>query len=145
MSQKTLVGSIALDRLIHVKMEKKGKSGMVKGLFIPLEANKLEEHSYDSKNGQVNEIQLPVRVIVKDEQDKYGQNGFIAKAIGSKTYKAATKEEQEAFKDSNNEETKKMTPILGNVKDFSSGGAPQQNQSNAVSDETFDENDDLPF
>lgn len=146
MSQKTLVGSIALDRLIHVKMEKKGKSGMVKGLFIPLEANKLEEHSYQLKDGtRVNEIQLPVRVIVKDEQDKFGQNGFIAKAIGSKTYKAATSEQQEAFKDSNNEETKKLTPILGNVKDFSSGGAPQQNQSNAVSDETFDENDDLPF
>ena len=145
MSQKTLVGSIALDRLIHVKMEKKGKSGMVKGLFIPLEANKLEEHSYDSQNGKVNEIQLPVRVIVKDEQDKYGQNGFIAKAIGSKTYKAASDEEKKAFGDSKNEETKKLTPILGNVKDFSSGGAPQKNQSNAVSDETFSEDDDLPF
>lgn len=144
MSQKTLVGSIALDRLIHVKMEKKGKSGMVKGLFIPLDANKLEEHSYDSQNGKVNEIQLPVRVIVKDEQDKYGQNGFIAKAIGSKTYKDATDEEKKAFGDSSNEETKKLTPILGNVKDFSSGGA-KQNQSNAVSEETFGENDDLPF
>lgn len=144
MSQKTLVGSIALDRLIHVKMEKKGKSGMVKGLFIPLEANKLEEHSYDSQNGKVNEIQLPVRVIVKDEQDKYGQNGFIAKAIGSKTYKAASDEEKKAFGDSSNEETKKLTPILGNVKDFSSGGA-RQDQSNAASEETFGENDDLPF
>lgn len=144
MSQKTLVGSIALDRLIHVKMEKKGKSGMVKGLFIPLEANKLEEHSYDSQTGKVNEIQLPVRVIVKDEQDKYGQNGFIAKAIGSKTYKAASDEEKKAFGDSGNEETKKLTPILGNIKDFSSGGT-RQDQSNAVSEEVFGENDDLPF
>lgn len=145
MSQRILNGTIALDRLIHVKMEKKGKSGMVKGIFIPLEANKLEEHSYQSQNGEVNEIQLPVRIIVKSESDSRGQDGFIAKAIGSKTYKAATKEEQEAFKDSSNEETKKITPILGNIKDFSSGGAPQKNQSNAVSDETFDENDDLPF
>lgn len=145
MSQRTLNGTIALDRLKHVIMEKKGKSGMIKGIFIPLEVNKLEEVSYDTRDGKVNEIQLPVRVIVKSESDDKGQDGFISKAIGSKTYKAASPELQQQYKDYNNEETKSLTPILGNIKDFSSGGG-QANQSQAASSEVVNaDDDDLPF
>ncbi len=144
MSQRILNGTIALDRLVHVKMEKQGKNGKVKGLFIPLDANKLEEKSYETKNGKVNEIQMSVRLIVKDQTDDRGQDGFIAKALGSESYKAMSDEDKEALKDNSSELSKRLSPILGNIKDFNKSGQPQD-QSNAVSDETFDENDDLPF
>ena len=125
-------------------MTKKNKAGQpIKGIFIPLELNKLEEVSYETQSGMVNEIQLPIRVIVKETSDAKGQDGFITKAIGSKTYKAATSAEQELFKDYTNEETKKLTPILGNLKDFSGGGVKANNTQIASAD-VADE-DDLPF
>ena len=69
MSQRTLNGTIALDRLITVIMTKKNKAGQpIKGIFIPLELNKLEEVSYETQGGMVNEIQLPIRVIVKETE-----------------------------------------------------------------------------
>jgi len=78
MSQRTLNGTIALDRLISVMMKKKNKAGQViEGIFIPLELNKLEKVSYDTQGGKVNEIQLPIRVIVKETSDAKGQDGFI--------------------------------------------------------------------
>lgn len=132
MADKTLSGSIALTKLVHVKMEKKGKSGMVKGLFIPIDVNYLET---DDKGA----VYLPVRVRVTDEQDEYKQNGFIAKSIGSTVYKNASEEQKQMFKDKQNE----ITPILGSVKDWSNSGGGET--SGAASEETFSEDDDLPF
>lgn len=133
--QKTLSGTIALDRLICVKMKKKNKKGKtITGLFIPIEQNLLDEDDYG--------IHLPVRIIYKPEQDDKKQNGFIAKTIGSKRWKEADEEQQEEWKDYENKETKKQTPILGNIKDWSSGGG---SQSQMASDEILEEDDDLPF
>jgi hypothetical protein len=146
MSQRTLNGTIALDRLITVMMTKKNKAGeAIEGIFMPLEINKLEKVSYETQGGTVNEIQLPIRVIVKETSDAKGQDGFIAKAIGSKTYKAASSAEQELFKDYNNEDTKKLTPILGNIKDFSGGGAKENNSQMASAEVVDADEDDLPF
>ena len=39
-----ITGSINLAALTHVEMEVKGKNGQVKGVFIPLEVNKMEKH-----------------------------------------------------------------------------------------------------
>jgi hypothetical protein len=137
--QKTLIGSIALDRLISVKMTKNGKDGKpVEGLFIPIEVNKLEVNDYG--------IQMPVRVLYNPTQDSKGQNGFISKSIGSVTYKAASTEQQAAYKDYNNEATKLLTPILGNLKDFSSGSSSANVKSKVVSGPVVDaDHDDLPF
>ena len=146
MSQRTLNGTIALDRLITVIMTKKNKAGeAIEGIFIPLEINKLEKVSYETQGGTVNEIQLPIRVIVKETSDAKGQDGFIAKAIGSKTYKAASSAEQELFKDYSNPETQKLTPILGNIKDFSGGGAKANNSQMASAEVVDADEDDLPF
>lgn len=136
MSQKTLVGSIALDRMISVKMTKKGKDGQpVEGIFIPIEKNKLEVNDYG--------IQLPVRVIYKEETDDKGQNGFISKSIGSTTFKNASEEQKAQWKNYDNEETKALTPILGNIKDF---GASTQSTSEVAKAEPIDaDEDDLPF
>ena len=137
MSQKTLSGSIALSKLKHVKMTCKGKNGPVDGIFIPFEANKLviiEKTLEDGK--KETQVFMPCRVIYKEEQDSKGQNGFIAKSLSTEDYKALkTDEEKEAARE--------IQPILGSIKDFTSGGG--DNASGAESNESFDPADDLPF
>lgn len=129
MSKETsFSGSIALTKLVHVKRQQKGKNGMVDVLIIPIDANYLEV----DKNGGV---YIPISGILKEEQDQYGQNGFIGKRLPSDVYKSASDELK-------NDRTK--TPILGNVKVWGSGGGNgntgQVEESNEV-----DADDDLPF
>lgn len=135
-AQKTLSGSIAITKLKHVRMNGKGKGGrVIPGIFIPIEANKLVE----GKPGEdgTTAIYIPVRIIYKTEQDKNGQNGFIAKSVSTDEYKAAkTDEEKEALKE--------FQPILGNVKEFNNDSSPQDT-AGAASSQVFDPEDDLPF
>lgn len=141
-------GNIALDRLVHVRAKKKNKDGkMIDVLIIPVEANKLEENSYETRTGEkVTEINIPVNVVVKSETDSRNQDGFIAKNIGPKTYKAASGEQKEAYRDNDNEETKRLTPILGNIKDWNKNASAPSNMSQAVNDKPIDaDDDDLPF
>lgn len=129
MSKKTLSGSIALTKLVHSKVTtKKGAEVIV----IPVEANLLEK---DDNGG----IYLPVRVIVTEEMDQYKQNGFIAKSIGSKAYKAADEKQKDEWKD----KQKEITPILGSIKDFSGGS--QEVNTGEVSVDAGTDIDDLPF
>ena len=131
--QKQLTGKIALDKLICAKVTSKNGSEC---LMIPIKQNNLEVDAYG--------IHLPIRIIYKPIQDDKKQNGFITKAIGSETYKNASKEQQEAWKDFNNEETKKQTPILGNIKDWNSSSGQQT--SDVVQKAAVDpDDDDLPF
>lgn len=128
MSQRRLSGSIALTKLIHVPMEVTGKSGnKVKGIFIPIPQN----HLFEGKEGA---LYANINVVIKDEEDQYGQHGFISQTVDSKIYKAATDTEKEEFK---------KLPILGNLKDFSGGG---NDSSGAASTNVFTpDSDDLPF
>lgn len=127
-TEKKLSGSIALTKLQHVIMEKKGKSGMIRGLFIPIAANLLSE-----KDGAV---YMSVNVNFKPEADKYGQNGFISKTTDSKIWKE--------LDDAGKEKAKELSPILGNIKDFSSGGTAYD-AAGAAAPGTVSEDDDLPF
>lgn len=136
--QKILSGQIALNRLVHVKMEVKGKTGMVKGMFIPFEANALEMNEYETQNGKVVDVVMPVRVIYRPEQDDKKQNGFIAKSIPSAIYKA--KKDEDNF----DEFQKSMQPILGNIKDWSAE-APVGVNNDAGEKESYTPEDDLPF
>lgn len=126
MADRSLSGSIALTKLQHVLMEKKGQSGMIKGLFIPIEANMLTE-----KDGAV---YMAVNVKVRDQEDQYGQHGFISKTTDSKIYKTL----DEAGK----AKAKELSPILGNVKDFSGGG---NDNTGAAVEGVVTEEDTLPF
>lgn len=122
MSNRNLNGSIALTKLAQsVILEKKGKSGIVRGIFLPIDGNHLTE-----KDGAV---YMDVRVTVREETDQYGQNGFISKGLPSDVYKSL-KETPDALK--------AAQPILGNIKDFSM-------QGNAAPVATVDDDDDLPF
>jgi len=122
MSNRKLNGSIALTKLPQsIILEKKGKSGIVRGVFLPIDGNHLIE-----KDGA---IYMDIRVTVRDEVDQYGQNGFISKGVPSEVYKSL-KDTPDALKSAQ--------PILGNIKDFSAS-------SNSAPVETVSDDDDLPF
>lgn len=121
-------GSIALTKLVHVKRQQKGKSGMVDVLIIPIDANYLEV----DKNGGV---YIPISGKLTEEEDKYGQNGFIGKRLPSDVYKSADDELK-------NDRSK--TPILGNVKIWGSGGG-NTNTGQVDEGPEVDADDDLPF
>lgn len=138
MSQEkvTLQGTVSLTRLKHVLMEKKGKSGMIKGIFIPIDANALEINKYVAQGKEVEEINIPVRVLYNPVQDaKTTQNGFIAKGV-SKDFYNANKDNESLIKE--------LSPILGNIKDWSSSERTPIN-NDAGGGETYTEEDDLPF
>lgn len=129
MSQKNYSGSIALSKLIHVRMKKKGKGGkQVDCLVIPIKANFFVE-------GKEGAVYMPIRVITKEEENDYGQNGFISQSVDTKVWKDADDEQKEVFKE---------LPILGNIKDFTSDGDSNAS-SGASSNEVLNEDDDLPF
>jgi|SRR5690606_7517316 len=122
MSNRNLTGSIALTKLPQsIILEKKGKSGIVRGIFLPIEGNHLTE-----KDGAV---YMDLRVTIRPEEDQYGQHGFISKSIPTDVYKANK---------GDNEKLNSMQPILGNVKDWSGSG-------NTEPVETVSDDDDLPF
>lgn len=128
MTNRNFSGSLALSKLKHVVMEKKGKSGMIKGIFIPIAANNLVE-------GKEGAVYMPCRVVTKAEEDTYGQHGFISQSVDSTVYKNASDDQKEEFK---------KLPILGNIKDFGGGGDAAA-ASGAASNNVLTEDDDLPF
>jgi hypothetical protein len=122
MSDKRLSGSIALTKLQSaVITTKKGN----KAILIPIDANYLIE-----KDGA---IYLNVGVVVRDEQDQYGQNGFISHQLGSDKYKELGKEIAQELK----------LPILGNIKDFS--GSNDSEGATYIAEPINPEEDEMPF
>ena len=119
---KTYSGSIELTKLKSAVVELNGKSGKVRGVFIPIEDNYATE-----KDGRV---YLDVNVRVGDVPDKYGQEGFIAHRAGSAIYKAADDVAKEALK---------KLPILGNFKSFAPKDAPNSIELGDVSGDSFND------
>ncbi|AGH07786.1 hypothetical protein CEPG_00038 [Cellulophaga phage phiSM] len=109
-------------------MEKKGKKDKkIRGIFIPLKANFIEEID--------GAVYLSIRMNLKDKEDNFKQHGFVSQQVGSSVYKAASDEEKEEMK---------KTPILGGLKDWEFSST-SNDTSGAASTETLDEEDDLPF
>lgn len=124
MGQKTLSGSIALTKMTSaIITTKKGN----KAILLPI-----DENYFTEKDGAV---YLNVNVIVRDEQDTYGQNGFISQKLDTAKYKELGKEKANELK----------LPILGNIKDFSSGGNDAANTTHYAEPMNPEEDDDLPF
>lgn len=123
MSNKTLTGSIALTKLPQaVITEKKNKAGdLVKCVILPIDGNHLT-----LKDGAV---YMDVRVVIREDADKYGQNGFVAKGLPSDVYKSL-KDDESALK--------AAQPVLGNLKDWSG-------TATASPVPVVEEDDDLPF
>lgn len=120
-----ITGSLNLSGLKHVMMDKKGKSGMVKGIFIPLEANHLQENDKNSN------VYFPLVAFEMKEAKDYATH-IVKQSLPKEVREAMSQEE------------KNEMPILGNLK--TSNGAPSEANNNA-SEETFvaDGDDDLPF
>lgn len=130
MAEKQFTGSLALSKLKHVILEKKGKIGTIKGIFIPIEANKLTE-------GKEGAVYMGIRGVIKDEKDQYENNGWIASSpnMGKKW---------NDLSDAEKEESKALSPILGNVKVWGSDNSSNDNTGSAASG-TLSDDDDLPF
>jgi len=133
MAKKTLSGSLALTKLIHVAMEVKGKSGnKVKGLFIPIEQNYFVLGK--EKDGAI-PIYMSIQIVMHEERDEHGQDGFISQK-GNIKWKETTDAQKEAFN---------KLPILGNVVDWSKGNNSDDNTGAASENVFTPESDDLPF
>lgn len=117
-------GNINLLALIHAKMEVDGKEGKVKGIFIPIEINCLEDRDKD----KIPKLNINFNIVPTPDKD---QDGFIGQQ-GNIKWSDASPEQQEKFN---------TLPILGNVKEW----GPSDGVNNAVSDETFKPTDKLPF
>lgn len=122
-NQKSYVGSIALTKLKSALITtKKG----TKAILLPI-----NENYFTEKDGSV---YLNVGVLIRDEQDQYGQNGFISHKLSTEKYKELGSEKAKEI----------QLPILGNLKNF----AIQNNDnSGAVQiDGNIDPEDaDIPF
>jgi hypothetical protein len=123
---RTLSGSIALTKLKNVVETRKSKNGNIKVITLPIDANLLTVKD--------DAVYLNVRVHVRDEEDQYGQHGFIGQSVDSKTYKDGSDTDKEAWK---------KLPILGNIKDFS--GARSGDASGTIELPADDGDDGLPF
>ena len=123
MADKRLSGSIALTKLESaIITTKKGN----KAILIPIDSNYLTE-----KDGAV---YLNVGVVVREQADQYGQNGFISQQLPSDKYKELGKEKANEIK----------LPILGNIKDFTNGSNDSAGTTH-VAEPINPEEDDLPF
>jgi len=118
-----ITGSLNLAALKYVIMEQKGKSGMVKGMFIPIEANKLTQH--DSGGVYLNLIAFEMK------EGKEWATHILKQSLSKDEREAMTEEEQQAM------------PLLGNLK--VGGGTPVGADNNAAEGETLTEDSEVPF
>ena len=124
MADKRLSGSIALTKLESaIITTKKGN----KAILIPIDSNYLTE-----KDGA---IYLNVGIVVREQADQYGQNGFISQQLPSDKYKELGKEKASEIK----------LPILGNIKDFTSGSNDSAGTTHIAEPINPEEDDSLPF
>jgi len=124
MSQTNYAGSIALTKLQSaIITTKKG----AKCVLIPIDANFLTE-----KDGAV---YLNCNVLVRSEQDKYGQNGFISQKLDTEKYKELGAEKAKEIN----------LPILGNIKHFGISNNDNAGVTQISDPVNPEESDDLPF
>jgi len=123
-NQKVLSGSLALTKMQSaIITTKKG----AKCILLPIESNYLTE-----KDGA---IYLNISVIVREEADQYGQNGFISQKLDTAKYKELGAEKAKEIK----------LPILGNIKDFGQSQGDIVGVTQIDTPMNAEESDDLPF
>jgi hypothetical protein len=123
-NQKVYAGSLALTKLQSaIITTKKG----AKCLLIPIDKNYLTE-----KEGA---IYLNCSVIIREEKDQYGQDGFISQKLDSETYKSLGSEKAKEIK----------LPILGNIKNFVGQNNDNAGTTTIEAPINPEEDDDLPF
>lgn len=139
MAKRSLSGSIALTKLAHVRMKKKGKSGEVEGIFIPIKQNMLIE---GKENEGVIPVYMNLDVQIFAEKNQHDQIGMMSKRVdkkffGDKKYADRSEEEKEL--------TNKMQPILGNLIEFTSNPSANDTAGDVGAGQVYSDDDDLPF
>jgi hypothetical protein len=122
MSKSIIFEKLNLSGLKHAKMEANGKSGKVKGIFIPIDVNKL--FLSDKGNVYLDLVAFPYK-----EPKEYGTH-LIKQSFSKEAREKMSKEELEGM------------PILGNL---SVDNAPAEANNDAGEGDVFDEKSDLPF
>ena len=123
-NQKVYAGSLALTKLQSaIITTKKG----AKCLLIPIDKNYLTE-----KEGA---IYLNCSVIIREEKDQYGQDGFISQKLDAETYKSLGAEKAKEI----------QLPILGNIKHFAGSQNDSAGTTTIEAPINPEEDDDLPF
>jgi hypothetical protein len=128
MSQKVYAGSLALTKMKSaIITTKKGN----KAILLPI-----DENYFTEKDGAV---YLNVSVIVKEEQDQYGKNGFISQKLPTDKYKELGAEKGKEIGNS--------LPILGNIKHFENSSNQNDSSGSTIIEGNVnpEETDDLPF
>ena len=118
-----ITGKLNLAALKHVVFEQKGKSGMVKGIFIPIEANTL----FEGKEGAVY-----LDLVAFEMKEKKDYATHIVKQNFSKEVREKMSDEE-----------KSAQPILGNLN--ADSGAPREANNNPEPGAVFTPEKDLPF
>lgn len=113
-----------LATLKHVVFEQKGQSGMVKGIFIPIEAN----HLFLSEKGAV---YLDLVAFPLNDPKEWGDH-LVKQSLPKAVREAMTPEQQ------------KETPIMGNL-DTRSAGATTETVNNQEPGATYTPTNTLPF
>ena len=113
--------------LKHKVLELKGKSGMVKGIFIPIEANHLY-HSVEKGNVYLDLVGFDITKPAEGQKDTHLVKQSFSKEIREKM----------------TEEEKKAVPVIGNHTVLGSGGSAAAPQT---MDDPLDSGDmdELPF
>lgn len=117
-------GKLNLGQMKHVVQTKKGKTGDIECLVIPIEQNNL----FKGKDGNIylDLVAFPLK------DPKHNDTHLVKQSLPKDVRDKMTEEEQKAM------------PILGNLNvNLGGGSAPAPN--NPAADEVLGEDDDLPF
>jgi hypothetical protein len=126
--KRTLVGSLALSRLKHDTITVIYGKTKVKGIFIPFKHNHIQEQENKA-------VYMPVRVLLFEQANRFGQHGMITQSVESSMWKEGTEVQREDFRN---------LPILGNLKDFDLHTENINTMDNEQS-QPVTRGDDLPF
>lgn len=140
MAKETLLGSIELTKLnnVFIKNFKSKDGSIVPCICIPQESNNIKEFPVKvdgviQEDQNSNRFGIEVRIVIREEKDVHGSDGFISQKL--------SKEDYNANKD-NAEYLKSSQPIIGNFIKLKSINPDAPGDDITVLGE---EDDNLPF
>ena len=119
-----ITGSVNLSAFKHIMMNADGQKGKVRGIFIPLEANKLKESEKGEKCVYLNIVAFPLK------ERKEWATHIVKQSLSKEVREAMTEEETKAM------------PILGNL---DVDNSPAETTNNAAPEQTLGSEDKVPF
>lgn len=135
---RNIFASIALTKLKNYILKINLKDGKpVKGIFIPIDP----QNPNFLVKGREEKYYLNVKIYLRDDEDQYGNIGYIAHQAPSEIYKNATDQEKKKIQE---------LEILGNIKEFTNNDNSGNMGTKTLTQKPevisgADDTDDLPF